>query len=270
MIMQYQPIVDIDSGIVVRAEALCRTAEDGAEPAAFFADAEARGTIRDVTTRILDLVGGDRATFGPALALSLNVSEHSLREADFASWFLGVAERAGLEIGAITLELPDGVQGRTDEAERDSMRRLRERGVRFAVDGFGLDLSEWTHVEIEHFGVAELKVHGDLVGHLESPRWRVVMTSVMDVAQRFKLDVVAKNIETTEDLELARSFGCRFAQGFAIARPMDAPTLAEWLGQRTVRRAPHVPPKARQSDAAPHPEGGTSPLESALRFFRRR
>ena len=269
--MQYQPIVDIDSGIVVRAEALCRETADGTLPAAFIAAAEARGAMREVTARILELVGADRAVFGPALALSLNVSEHDLREADFATWFARAAERAGLELGAITLELPDGVQGRTNQAERDAMRGLRERGVRFAVDGFGLDLTEWTHVEIEHAGVAELKVHGDLVAHLERPRWRVVMSSVMDVAQRYDLDVVAKNVETVEDLELARSFGCRYAQGFAIARPMEAAALAGWLAARTVRRAPHLPPKAaRPREAASDPSARVSPLESARRFFRSR
>ncbi len=265
MIIHYQPIVEIDSGDTVRVEAFTRVENRGnhLDAATFIAQAEANGLIRHVTTKVVELVLADRDVFGRTVPLSFNVSEPSLRDPEFSTWFLGAMTDAAVDLTSVTLEFPDGVQGSASDAARATMRRLRERGVRFSIDGFGLDLSQWSHIEIEKSGVVEVKIHADIIANFRSSQSRVLMGSVMDIADRFHLDVVAKNVESLEHIAGARELGCRFAQGYAITRPMAAAELGSWLADRTVRAMLQPPPVA--PSAPPQP----SSLANAFRFFRR-
>ena len=234
--MHYQPIIEIASGDVSRVEAFCRSDDDdrGFTATTFIANAEGGGFIAAVTSKAVELVLADREIFGKTIAFSYNLSETSLRQAEFSAWFLRASSRSHIDFSKITLELRDGIQMRNDRTTLDSMERLRARGIRFSIDGFGLDLSHWSHVEVAHSGVVELKVHGDLVANLGKSGNDILMQSVLDIASRFELDVVAKNVETPRQLALAGAAGCRYAQGYAIARPMSATDLADWLETRSI------------------------------------
>ena len=236
VIMHYQPIIEIDTGRTSRVEAFCRTGDgiQGLAAADFIPSAENGGLIGAVTSKVVELVLADRAIFGRSTAFSLNLSPASLREPEFWAWFLRAIAHARIDPTTITLELHDDPETRTNATTRDSMERLHARGIRFSIDRFGLDLSQWSHEETVYASVSEIKVYGDLFANLGKSSNALIMQSVTDIATRLGLDVVAKNVETREQLTCARTAGCRYAQGYAIARPMPAVDLVRWLASRPV------------------------------------
>lgn len=263
MIVHYQPIVEIDTGSVMRVEALLRT-EDGAHglsTAAFIAQAESNGLIREVTSHIAGLALADAKEYRFGLPLSINISTINLTERDFVERFLKVVAEFDREDMPLTFEMQDGIQAALDGAGLEAMQRLQGAGVRFSIDGFGQDLSQFSHIELERIGIVELKIHSDLGAKLSVAANRVAVESIVALAERLGLDLVAKNVESAEHLASVRAVGARFAQGYHIAQPMSALDLAAWIVGR--------PRLARTRKADPELRKPATGLENALRFFRR-
>jgi len=100
--------------------------------------------------------------------------------------------------------------------------------VRIAIDDFGSGYSSYQ--TLRHLEVDRVKVERDFViGLLENQRDRAIVQSVISLAHRLGLDVVAEGVETTEIWDALGDLGCDIAQGYVIARPMPFPDLRGWL-----------------------------------------
>lgn len=234
MIVNYQPVIEIASQRVVRAEVFCRFPDGDEEMRdirTFIPHAENVGLIRELTRSVMFLALTERKAWNVALPLSFNVSPLDLEDPVFFDRTMAALARFEVNPRAITLELNDGIQNSDSGEALATIRRLRAAGVRLCVDGFGTDMSIYSHLELERILASEVKI--DVCGFIGAAK-RTLLTSVVEIAKNLHIDVVVKGVETLECLELAGNLGCGFGQGYAIARPMDGEALVAWLADREI------------------------------------
>lgn len=236
MIVHYQPVIEIATGLVVRAEVLCRFpdgANDMRDIGTFITHAEDVGLIHELTQSVLLLALTERESHHLELPLSFNVSRFDLDDPAFRERVAALLVKFAIPSTSITLELNDGIVSIDDGEAFRTMRSLGKSGIRFCVDGFGEHMSTFSHLELERTAVREVKI--DVRGYVAATK-RATISSIVAIARQLGIDVVAKGVETPACLALVGELGCGFAQGFQIARPMDAAGLVAWLGEHEVAR----------------------------------
>jgi EAL domain-containing protein (putative c-di-GMP-specific phosphodiesterase class I) len=111
----------------------------------------------------------------------------------------------------------------------DALRRL---GVRFSLDDFGTGFSSFMH--LNSLPITLLKIDKSFVGEMEQRgENRKLVHAMINLAHNLKLEAVAEGVETSEQLELLRSFGCDQAQGYLISRPLPLAELIDYLAAST-------------------------------------
>jgi EAL domain-containing protein (putative c-di-GMP-specific phosphodiesterase class I) len=234
MLILYQPIVDVRSRDVVKAEALCRlgTPANPQKPDDFIPYAEQNGLIRNLTDRVMEQALTDWKTLGHSAppGLSLNLSLKNLEEDDLAERVSAALKRSGFSANMLWFELSESVQTFADR-ELETMRAVAALGVRFSIDSFGLGLSHVSYSELKRLpGVSELKIDARFVRDMDvAVAHRARVSSVLELARNLGLRVVAKGVERAEVARLLEKMGCSFAQGFYYGEPCEPAQLRELL-----------------------------------------
>jgi EAL domain-containing protein (putative c-di-GMP-specific phosphodiesterase class I) len=168
------------------------------------------------------------------LRVSVNVSTVQLADPMLVETLVGAVADAGGEPGWIELELTESVQLAEDPETQKRMRRLREAGFSLAIDDFGAGYSSFSYLSRLYFD--RLKIDRALVSAAMQAGDRSAVTgSIIVMAHRLGLQVVAEGIETVAQVELLAQQGCDILQGYGIARPMPLADLLQW-------RVPPSPP----------------------------
>ena len=233
MNVHYQPIVELQTQEVVRAEAFCRLGEGalGAIAASeFIPHAERNGLMRELTECVVNQVLTDRRSWSLDLPVSINISQSNLFESDFCERVIAMLAKYETDPSLVTFELADGVQSTLSTEEREAMHRLAVMGVRFSLDGFDLNRSDFTVLRVSRLPLCELKIDAKLLALGQPPNHAV--RRVMAFAEETHLDVVVKSVETPEEIAKLRELGCTLAQGYAFGAPMESFAFDEWLSQK--------------------------------------
>jgi EAL domain-containing protein (putative c-di-GMP-specific phosphodiesterase class I) len=113
------------------------------------------------------------------------------------------------------------------EMANQHLMSLKQHGVRVAIDDFGTGYSSLSY--LLQFAVDALKVDCSFVGAIStSPHAAAVVRTVLQLGKALDLDVIAEGIEDPEQLRFLRSEGCRWGQGFLLARPLE-PSVVEGM-----------------------------------------
>jgi EAL domain-containing protein (putative c-di-GMP-specific phosphodiesterase class I) len=108
------------------------------------------------------------------------------------------------------------------EASRDHsdiVARLRSLGVTIAIDDFGTGFSSLDY--LRRFPADRLKIAQDFVRHLvTTPSDAIIVKATIGLARELGIPTITEGVETREQLELLRSWGCREIQGFYYSRPL--------------------------------------------------
>ena len=241
LFLEYLPIVALDSGAIVGAEALLRWRHPtlGVLPASEFIPlAEETGLIvpigewlaREACTRAR---GWHDA--GMPLRLSMNLSARQLRQADLAGVVGRALSESGLDPHALDLELTEAaVMTHADEIVRQ-LATLCDLGVRLSVDDFGTAYSSLNH--LRRLPVHALKIDGSLVRDVAiDPDDETIVAALIALARNLNLSVVAEGVETAAQLARLRAHGCDEIQGSLFSSPLAAPALEALV--RSGRRLP--------------------------------
>jgi len=231
--LYYQPLVSLDSGEMVGAEALLRWdhPERGLlTPDEFLPVAEESGLIVQVGAwavgeacrrlRDWDRRNGGDSTFG----LAVNLSARELTHPDVVSTVLNAVRRSALDPHRLTIEVTES----TAMADRDSgfraLRELNAAGVRIAIDDFGTGYSSLDH--LREMPADILKIDRSFVAGMtaNSPDSALVAAAVA-MGRALDLQVVAEGIETGEQVADLREYGCPLGQGYLFARPLPPDEL---------------------------------------------
>ncbi|MEU0555968.1 EAL domain-containing protein [Dactylosporangium sp. NPDC006015] len=259
----YQPIVSLDDGRLVGAEALVRwdhPVHGVLPPDAFIPLAERTGLIvplgRFVFADACRQFAAWDARHGAAApaVLNINVSPRELREADYAGFVAETLTLHAVDPARIVLEITESMALTLGPATA-TLERLRALGLRISLDDFGTGSS--TLRLLHDCPVDEVKLDRSFTQAPASPSGEgrpPVAAAVIQLAQALRLHAVAEGVETPEQAEQLRSLGYRSAQGYHFARPVPAAQLTEWMTDRAPR--PTTSPGSAataptRSDAAP-------------------
>ena len=232
----FQPLLDLKSNRIAGAEALVRwnhsrfgllDAETLLETAA---DAELAVRLgRHIRLRAMQLM----MALPPALAglrLSLNVTAQDLADAGFVDAILAAVATSGLPRHRLTLEITEGalIDNIGDASAR--LEALRSLGIAVVLDDFGTGFSSLAW--LARLPIDGIKLDRSFTRALGgSERERIVVETVVALARRLGLSVVAEGVEDAAQLDAARASGCDFVQGFEIAVPLPSARLTEFVAE---------------------------------------
>jgi EAL domain-containing protein (putative c-di-GMP-specific phosphodiesterase class I) len=166
------------------------------------------------------------------LRVSVNVTAADIARPNFVDDFLDRVDEAGFPRDRLTVEVTESGLISDLAGAAELLARLRSAGLRVAIDDFGTGYSSLAYLKA--LPLDYLKIDKRLSQDIEgTPRDRVVVRGVIDMARSLGLAVVAEGVETEHQLELLAKEGCQYYQGFLCAGPLDATSLARLVeGQR--------------------------------------
>jgi EAL domain-containing protein (putative c-di-GMP-specific phosphodiesterase class I) len=230
----FQPKVELASRRVVGAEALARWRHPRhgiVAPAAFVKVLEDAGRIDElmwVMLRKAIIFCGTMNTTGMESSVAVNLSLKSLNNVELAVRLAAIVERHNFAPGKLCLEITESAATTNLGAALENLTRLRMAGFGLSIDDFGTGYSSMQ--QLTRIPFTELKIDRSFVANAVTHEpARVMLTSSLQIARQLKLKAVAEGVETQQEWDLLQELGCDLAQGYFIARPMDAGTYLAWL-----------------------------------------
>ncbi len=228
--LHYQPVFHIGTGERVGAEGLSRWRHftQGIVAAAHFIGlAERSGLIRSLDrwaiARAVHQRKNEPQDRFPGW-VAVNLSPQSLGDADLPDYIRATLEHAGLDPGALVLELPDGVLGPDPADAADLVWALKSTGAGIALDDYGVWSTSLS--QLRRLPVDFLKLHPDFIrGIGVDPADERVVEATISLAHGLGARVVAKGVETEAQLNWLRGVGCDLIQGHFTGAPVPADQL---------------------------------------------
>lgn len=213
----FQPIVSLDSGEVIGAEALSRfpTDEHEQSPDRWFADAAEVGLGTELELLAVRLALAAAPGSIPETAyLSVNVSPSTVTSPDFVATLAA----AGFPLDRLVVEITEHVSVQDYETFVRPVARLRELGVRIAVDDAGAGYASFRH--ILRLAPDSIKLDRAVIADMDAdPARRALAAAVVMFALEVGSEVIAEGVETVGELATAQLLGIDAAQGYLFARP---------------------------------------------------
>jgi diguanylate cyclase (GGDEF)-like protein len=229
----FQPLVHAASGEVIGAEALARwqhPQRGQVPPATFVPLAEDCGLIGRLDQAVLRQAGAAIAAMPgmSAMRLSVNTSAIEIRSPDFVDQLLATAAEVGLPLERLQLEITERLFLEPRQEILDRLQGLRDRGIRIAIDDFGIGS---TSLRLLHrLPIDVLKIDRSFIsGFCEDARVDALVRAIIDMGHALELEIVAEGVERQEQAERLRSYGCDLLQGYLLSRPLAAPEFRGWI-----------------------------------------
>ena len=228
LILYYQPRFDLASGEVRGIEALLRWRQPGGElisAADFVSLTYDRGLSRKLDSWVLHHAALQMRKWQAegrlaAAGISVNIAPTQFKDTGFETIIWGALEESGLQPAALELELPEVALLHANEALVNLLRGLERRRVRLSISNFGAGYTSpklLRRLPVTSAALSpEVVADGGRAGTLEA---------VIGLARSLGLKVIAKGVESEEQLRHLRECGCEEAQGFYIAPPVAAEQL---------------------------------------------
>lgn len=224
--LYFQPQYDSDYKMFT-AEALLRWnhPERGfVSPADFIPIAEESGLILEISqwvfTNALEcLRRWDRSGLTHIDHLAINVSSRQFSSPTFVRDVMRDIVAMGVPADQVLFEVTEGTVIENFEATAHKMKQLRDIGIRFSVDDFGVGYSSLSY--LSRLPLDQLKIDRSFVTDvLEDPNDKIIAETIIGMGRNLNLQTMAEGVETAAQLEFLRILGCDGFQGFLLSRPV--------------------------------------------------
>ncbi len=243
LVLQYQPIRERRTALIVAVEALVRMRlEDGSllAPAGFLPLATQAGLMVALDARVVDLACAQARAWrsaGLTMDMHVNVSRDSVQDPGFPELLEMTLRRHDLPGAGLLLEVTEDGIPEGPEGAHLFFDGVGDLGVRTAIDDFGTGSSSLRR--LRDLPVDLLKIDRSFVSRaLTEPEDAVIVEAVVGLAHRLGKLVVAEGVEDGATLDYVDALGVDFAQGFHVGRPMAPGQIIE---RTDVRSGPPVP-----------------------------
>jgi predicted signal transduction protein with EAL and GGDEF domain len=226
--LDYQPVVELQTGRIVGAEALVRWAHPSRgrlAPVEFVGLAEETGLIVPLGGWILRTACRQAASWSHALPerppfeINVNVSTRQLQDPTFPALVANVLTETGVPPHALVLEITESLLPEDGAAMIEQLGRLKSLGLRIAVDDFGTGYSALSR--LHHFPIDIVKIDRSFITDIERDRSRAqLVQGIVSLAGSLELDVVAEGIEHPAQADQLREMRTPHGQGYLFSRPV--------------------------------------------------
>ena len=244
LVNHYQPKLHLGTGAVIGVEALVRWEHPTRGllyPDVFLPLAEQAGLMRRLALGVLERSLRDLQAWragGHDLSVAVNLSVSNLQDVALPEQVAMLLEAFAVPAEALTLEITEDVLMADAARSQQVMTALRALGVRLSVDDYGTGYSSLSYLRA--LPVDELKLDRSFVGQLTSDeRAAAIVRSTLQLSRDLGMTMVVEGVEDAATAELLRDWGCEYAQGYFLARPMTEDVIVGWLASR--RRAGRRP-----------------------------
>ncbi|WP_407293983.1 sensor domain-containing phosphodiesterase [Stutzerimonas zhaodongensis] len=230
----YQPRISLEAGHCTSVEALLRWDHPtlGAiGPAEFIPLAEKTALIRELSLWVAEAAVMQATAWqrqGARFKVAINVSASDLDSPAFADRVIELLGKQRIDPASLEVEFTESALMRNPGEVSRQLQRLRSLGVEVAIDDFGSGYSNWTY--LRDLPATTVKLDQSFIRHLgDDEKDRRLVRTIIDLAKRLELRVVAEGIETQAVRDLVTRWGCDEGQGYLIARPMAPELLLGWV-----------------------------------------
>lgn len=231
----YQPIIELKTGRVTKAEALLRwkhPLHGFISPSVFIPVAEVSGAIHDIgdwvyiqaceQVKRLQLLVGE-------FQISVNSSPVQFTaEASYHTHWVERLELMGIPGSSIAVEITEGLMMNPDAKVVERLLTFRDAGIQVAIDDFGTGYSSLSY--LKKFDIDYLKIDRAFIKNLTSNSPDLALCeAIVVMAHRLGLKVIAEGVETQEQRDLLSAMGCDYAQGYLFCRPVPSDAFEAFL-----------------------------------------
>ncbi|MBV1910477.1 MAG: EAL domain-containing protein [Kangiellaceae bacterium] len=227
----FQPIYHLEKNLLLRCESLARWIKDDGEfisPDQFIPIAEESGLINRIDHFMLKSAGKFLQEQAPDVELSINISPRLFHTKDKAldQWLVSI-KKLSKNI-KITVEITERLLTDDSDQALTVLKELQQYGVKIAIDDFGTGYSSLAY--LIKYPVDIIKIDKSFVQDIGTVSTaETLIESILAMADRLGIQVVAEGIETKEQLEYLKKFGCNYGQGYYLARPLPPEKFLEHL-----------------------------------------
>lgn len=251
-LLNYQPIIDLQSGAIVSVEALTRWRHPHRGlilPEHFIWIAEDSGLIVPIGAWILREACKQARAWQdaglPPIPVAVNISAVQFRHKDFLENLTGILKDSGLAPRYLELELTESVLMHDADAAVSVLKALKAIGVRLTLDDFGTGYSGLSYLKrspVDTLKIDKSFMHG-ITQATDDSDDAAIVAAVIGLGKSLNQRVIAEGVETREQLAFLQARGCSEGQGFYFSRPVAAQEVAELLrtGIEGVVGAPKAP-----------------------------
>jgi diguanylate cyclase (GGDEF)-like protein/PAS domain S-box-containing protein len=230
----YQPIVLLETGKMVGAEALARWEHPKHGlilPSEFIPLAEEIGLIIPIGQWIIGeacrqaQMWQERYPSDPSLMVCVNLSIGQLQHSDFIAETL---REIGLNPHSLVLEITESAAVDDTQPTAGFLQELKGLGVQLAIDDFGTGYSSLSY--LKHLPVDFLKIDRSFVGGLgQDAKGTKIVSTIIELSHALGSRVIAEGVETADQLAQLQELGCTLAQGHYFAKPLTTNSLWKHL-----------------------------------------
>lgn len=230
--LHYQPIVDLRNNKVVFFEALVRWEhpERGLVlPDMFIVHAEKTSLIKSITLWVIDEACKQCSQWhkkGIELSVSVNLSPRILTLPDLPDKLQAIVGKYSLEPKWLKLEITESAAMSDPKKTLAIISSLSEKGFTLAIDDFGTGYSSLSYLTLLPFN--ELKIDKSFLINMDASS-QVVVSTIIELAHKLKLYVIAEGVEDEETQNFLIEKGCDAVQGYYICHPSEASVVEEWF-----------------------------------------
>jgi diguanylate cyclase (GGDEF)-like protein len=232
--LDYQPIVNLQTGAVVCVEALARwqhPQQGRLLPSEFIELAEHTGLIEPLTILLLDKALA--AWSGPgAVPVAVNLSPRHLRDPDLPDRIAEHLSSQNALSSNLALEITESFVMSDPLRSTTCLSRLHDMGVRLAIDDFGTGYSSLSY--LRQLPIDDLKIDRSFVIEVAEGDDTIVRSTI-ELAHNLGLKVVAEGVESVAVRDRLSELGCDAAQGFFIAEPGPLTDIRPWVARQNAQ-----------------------------------
>lgn len=234
----YQPLVEVQSNKIIRAEALLRWDNHvlgSVPPSEFIPVAEQSGLIdqlgRYVISKALLWAAKRKMASEPDFKISVNLSPSQFRDLELVPFIKGALEHNCIPGSCLELEITEGVLLQGGAYVDEALKLINQMGISLAMDDFGTGYSSLSQLRRYPFDV--LKIDQSFIRDIISDvADRKMVNSVIAMAHGMGLEVVAEGVESEAQLEQLTKHRCDLVQGFLISPPVLPDALSALLAPK--------------------------------------
>ncbi len=277
LIVYYQPVIDLATGMMVSAEALLRWEDPdrGAiSPAEFIPLAEETGLIVPIGAWVLEQACGHLRHWqrsDPSMTVAVNLSVRQLQAVNIVDLVEGVLRRSEIPPETLYLEITESVFGQDVDDIDAMLAGLKDLGVQLSLDDFGTGYSSLSYLSRYPFDA--IKIDQSFVRGLgTNPHDTALVTAIMSMAEALGLSVTAEGIEDYGQLSALMGMRCQRAQGYYLDRPLPADEMTGLLTKShrwLLNPAPSRSTVAKETGPAPQPrtDAAHRPAQHEVLFY---
>jgi diguanylate cyclase (GGDEF)-like protein len=232
----YQPLVDLQSGQIVGAEALARWQHPDLGiimPSKFIPVVEQTGLILRLSEVILYSVCDQMRSWRDSginygfVAVNLS-GQHFRPDNNLIELVSKVLQETGIDPEHLELELTESIIMQNAEFTIQVLSHLQALGVKIAIDDFGTGYSSLSY--LKHFPVNTLKIDRCFIQDITTDRHDATISlAIIDLAHSLSLQVIAEGVETAEQIQFLKENNCDQVQGYFFSPPLPAPEFEKML-----------------------------------------